>query len=495
MIDFDEDEFRLKLITAQYELRESVQIGRPRGVLVLVNGIETAGKGDAVTNLRQWLDPRLLKVVYLDTQEPSQTEPIWQRFSGHLPRHGEVTVMFGNWYADLIYAMVNKTLTKKEIAKHRQHIETFEMDLMANDTHLVKCWFDVSNKTLKKRLKNQKSSDLYGIDWKDKAQIEKIRNFQQLIQATSTPSTQSGSETASKTPIKNPSDTHSPVWQVINGEDKDTAAKQFAQIVYKGLTAPVYQRAKAKRPFPKASIPNCLLNPDNQNIDREDYKTQLNALQAELAKLVHKHRKKNIVLLFEGMDAAGKGGAIKRLVSPLDPREYVIHNIAAPEPIELQHPYLWRFWHRLPHADAKNSTNSRLTIFDRSWYGRVLVERIEALTSQSAWQAAYEEINRFEAQLTDQGTVLIKFWLAIDIDEQLKRFKERENTPHKRFKITPDDWRNRDRWEEYVQAASDMLALTNHDNAPWHVIATNNKHQARLAVLSNCVNILKNIKK
>ena len=196
-----------------------------------------------------------------------------------------------------------------------------------------------------------------------------------------------------------------------------------------------------------------------------------------------------MIFAFEGMDAAGKGGAIKRLVAPLDPREYQIYNISAPNRIELQHPYLWRFWKRMPEFSPtlKEERLSRIAIFDRTWYGRVLVERIEGFASEAAWQRAYEEINRMERDLAAKGTIILKYWLAIDKQEQLERFEERKETPHKQFKLTEDDWRNRDKWHEYVQAAADMLARTNTKNAPWHVVATNDKRTARLAVLDHAI--------
>ncbi len=156
---------------------------------------------------------------------------------------------------------------------------------------------------------------------------------------------------------------------------------------------------------------------------------------------------------------------------------------------ELQHPYLWRFWTRLPNE--REDRMSRIAIFDRTWYGRVLVERIEQLIPEAEWQRAYDEINRFESELTTAGTVVIKYWLAIDKKEQLERFEERQETPHKQFKLTDDDWRNRDKWSDYVQAAADMLAHTDTESAPWCVIATNDKRSARLAVLDHAIEQLK----
>ena len=210
------------------------------------------------------------------------------------------------------------------------------------------------------------------------------------------------------------------------------------------------------------------------------------------------------------MDAAGKGGAIKRIIAPLDPREYAIHPIGAPTEDELKHPYLWRFWTRLPHDELvdidlnplrqrhpkaynhllKNAHDSRLTIFDRSWYGRVLVERIEGFAKPNEWQRAYDEINRFEQDLTQSGAIVIKFWLAISNEEELKRFNAREDTPNKQYKITDEDWRNRSKWDEYVQAASDMIAHTHQTDCPWQIIATDDKYTARLKILKALIDRL-----
>ena len=197
-----------------------------------------------------------------------------------------------------------------------------------------------------------------------------------------------------------------------------------------------------------------------------------------------RYDERKVIVAFEGMDAAGKGGAIKRIVKKLDPREYEIHSIAAPERYELRRPYLWRFWNKL-------NDGGKITIFDRTWYGRVLVERIEGFASVVEWQRAYNEINRFEENLVDSQTVIVKIWLAISKDEQEVRFKDREQTPHKRFKITEEDWRNRDKWDDYLKAAADMFERTNTDYAPWYVIATDDKNTARIEVLKAILKQLK----
>lgn len=217
-----------------------------------------------------------------------------------------------------------------------------------------------------------------------------------------------------------------------------------------------------------------------------DYEADLAALQQRLAKIQVAHilHGKRSVILLEGWDAAGKGGIIKRMSADWDPRYYQVHPISAPTQIEQDHHFLWRFWTRLP-------ASGNIAVFDRSWYGRVLVERVEGFASDVEWQRAYDEINRFEKDLYDSQTIVVKFWLAISKDEQAVRFKAREETPHKRFKITEEDWRNRGRWDDYLKAAADMLERTHTGYAPWHVIATNDKNTARLEILRAIVKQLK----
>ena len=290
-------------------------------------------------------------------------------------------------------------------------------------------------------------------------------------------------------------------WIIIDGDDKSDAADRFCHEVLQAMQTALVsskintattsetdkqaQQAIKSAKFKPVKIPKFLEDIDDADIDKSDYRDALAEKQARLAELLRARKGRHIVFAFEGMDAAGKGGAIKRLVAPLDPREYQIYNIGAPMLYELQHPYLWRFWTKLPNEQTDRI--SRIAIFDRTWYGRVLVERIEGFATDDEWQRAYDEINRFEADLATAGTLVIKYWLAIDKKEQLKRFEAREETPHKQFKLTDDDWRNRDKWSDYVQSAADMLAHTDTAYAPWCVIATNEKRQARLDVLDHAI--------
>ena len=363
-------------------------------------------------------------------------------------------------------------------------LKAFEQDLIANHTRLLKCWFHVDMETLHSRLQDSKADPqfLYQIDWNSKTVIEKFNEVAATL-------------------LRQQDD-----WIIIDGDDKSAAADDFChEVLHAMQMALVSSRtsttesaekkppSKTKKskpkveqaPFEPVKIPKSLTNIDDSKISKSEYNDALAKKQTRLAELLRARQGRHVVFAFEGMDAAGKGGAIKRLVAALDPREYQIYNIGAPMLYETQHPYLWRFWTKLPNEQTNRV--SRIAIFDRTWYGRVLVERVEGFATDEEWQRAYDEINRFESDLTTAGTLVIKYWLAIDKKEQLKRFEARKDTPHKQFKLTDDDWRNRDKWSDYVQSAADMLARTDTKTAPWCIIATNEKRQARLDVLDHAI--------
>jgi polyphosphate kinase 2 (PPK2 family) len=221
------------------------------------------------------------------------------------------------------------------------------------------------------------------------------------------------------------------------------------------------------------------------HLSREEYQKQIKPLQNRLHLLAFKvyQQKRPVVAAFEGWDAAGKGGAIKRLTERIDPRGYVVHPIAAPAGEDKEHHYLYRFWRRLPEA-------GQVAVFDRSWYGRVLVERVEHFAKDSEWLRAYSEINEFERQIVDFGTIVFKFWLHISPEEQLKRFQERQNTPYKAWKLTPEDWRNRAKWNDYHRAVDDMVLKTSTPRAAWTIVEANDKYYARIKVLRTVVDKL-----
>ena len=512
-----EDQLSFDLITAQTTLREQRAGKNSRGLLILVNGMENSGKGEAVKALTEWMDARYIKVHATMGQHPSRYQPIWQRHTWQLPRKGEIAVYFGNWYADLIRYVFDcgDDIDEQRLQQMIEDIEAFEQDLVNNNTDIVKCWFWVDNKTLKKRLTDEEPDpeQLYHLDWFRKKDVKRFKRFSSRLMGLQSS------------------------WHHIDGQDIDASNIQFANVVLAALQTmnqlaaaddaqdnhqKADKSANSKKdenpvkppplPFKPTPLIDELVSVESHALEKADYKKQLHSKQHILAELIRERGQRHIIFVFEGMDAAGKGGAIRRIIAPLDPREFTIHAISAPTEDELKHAYLWRFWTRLPHDEMADVDivylsqkfkrnkcvallkqrlhNSRVTIFDRSWYGRVLVERIEGFAKEADWQRAYDEINRFENDLVQSNAIVVKFWLAISEEEELKRFKAREETPNKQFKITDDDWRNRAKWHEYVQAASDMIHLTHHKKRPWYVIATDDKYSARLKILDAIISEL-----
>ncbi|WP_166169507.1 phosphate--AMP phosphotransferase [Acinetobacter sp. SA01] len=451
----DEDELSLNLIEAQYQLRNTRGQSNAKSVLVLVNGIELAGKGEAVKQLREWVDPRYLLVKADAANMFNNTQTYWQPYASFIPAEGQLMVLFGNWYSDLLATAlhVSKPLDESQFDTYIANMQAFEQDLKNNHVDVVKVWFDLSWKSLQKRMDNLDPHEvrwhkLHGLDWRNKKQYDSLQKLSQRFTKD---------------------------WNIIDCEDEKLRNQQFAQIILAAMKNCPEHLREVETEWKQAPVPELLLHPENQATTKEDYKKELKELSVKVAEALRFDDRKAIIV-FEGMDAAGKGGTIKRLVKNLDPREYDIHSISAPERYEMRHPYLWRFWTKL-------QTDEDIRIFDRSWYGRVLVERVEGLVSEHAWQRAYDEINRFERDLANSQTVVIKFWLAISKDEQAARFKAREETPNKRFKITPEDWRNREKWDAYLDAAADMFEHTSTTYAPWHIIANDDKNTARLEIL------------
>ena len=459
----DEDQLSLDLIEAQYALKESRDQKNAKSILILVSGIELAGKGEAVKQLREWVDPRYLRVEANAPRMLTNEQTFWQPYARFIPAEGQIAVMFGNWYSDLLCTAMDesKPLDDDSFKDYVEKMRAFEHDLQQNHVHVIKVWFDLPWKLLQKRLDDVDASEqhwhkLHGLDWRNKKQYDNLKKLSQKFTDD---------------------------WFVIDGEDEALRDQNFAQYILQNLKELPEHAASFSKKWQQAKVPAALLQPAKQSLEKDGYKDELNKLSKKVADALRGDERK-IIIAFEGMDAAGKGGAIKRIVKKLDPREYEIHTIAAPERYELRRPYLWRFWNRL-------NESGKITIFDRTWYGRVLVERIEGFASTAEWQRAYDEINRFEQNLVDSETVVVKIWLAISKEEQAIRFKEREETPHKRFKITEEDWRNRDKWDDYLKAAADMFKRTETDYAPWYVIATDDKYSARIEVLKAILEQLK----
>jgi polyphosphate:AMP phosphotransferase len=348
-------------------------------------------------------------------------------------------------------------------------VERLEQMLCDEGALIFKFWFHLSKKQMKKRLETLRDDPLHSwrispLDWQQSKTYDRFVRFGERV-------------------LRRTSRDYAP-WHVIEGLDPNYRSLAVGRILLEGLqtalkapTEPVHQ---AVAPLGESIDQRSLLGSLDldKRLSKEDYNEQLVAQQARLSTLMRDKRMRRhaLVAVFEGNDAAGKGGAVRRVAAALDPRQYNIVPIAAPSQDERAQPYLWRFWRQIP-------ARGKFTIFDRSWYGRVLVERIEGFCTQADWMRAYSEINDFEEQLSQAGVVLVKFWLSIDEQTQLQRFKEREAIPFKRFKITEDDWRNREKWGLYRDAVGDMVDRTSTEIAPWTLVEANDKRWARVKVL------------
>jgi polyphosphate:AMP phosphotransferase len=476
---FEREEPRLReaLIAAQAALAEK----RPFAVVILIAGLAGSGKGDVLATLNEWLDPRLVETV--DCDDPSDEErerPYMFRYWRALPPKGRIGVFLHSWYQDPAAARAKGDLARGDLDQRLAEIRRFERMLADEGALILKFWFHLSKKRQKKRLK-QLASDpetSWRVSDRDWDFFKLYDRFYRVSEDT----------------LRETSTRDAP-WIVVEGSDPEyravTVGRTLLEAMRKRLSAPPERRvAKSQaapmvRPVDQVHV----LRRMNLNLklERDEYKKRLEKYQRRLALITlnKKFPERNVVCVFEGMDAAGKGGAIRRITAALDPRLY--HNIpvAAPTDEERAQPYLWRFWRHLPRK-------GRFTIYDRSWYGRVLVERIEGFCSEADWMRAYSEINDFEEQLARNGAIICKFWLQISKTEQFKRFKLREKTRFKRFKITPEDWRNREKWSAYEVAASDMIERTSTSFAPWTLIEANDKYHARAKVVGTVVRAIEN---
>lgn len=457
-------ETRKHLLDAQYALLEA----KKKTVLVLVNGFAASGRGETVNLLGEWMDPRHLRTYAFGApiEEENELPETW-RFFRDLPKRGQVGIFFSNWYEPRFAAAAKG---KKIDASG---VLAFESMLVHNGVHLVKLFFDLDAKAQKKRLEELESDKdtrwrVTKEDWKANQHHDKIRRgAQKLVAATSTP----------RAP-----------WQIVDGSRPRAAGLEVGRILAAAMNAALApekaeKKAKLPAPLPKARL---VKTPDLTSLDfsptLEDdaYEERLEHAQRRLA-MATRHKKfphHGVAVVFEGADAAGKGGAIRRITRALDARVYEVVPIAAPTEEDRAYPYLWRFYKRLPR-------HGRLTVFDRSWYGRLLVERVEGFATEAEIARSYGEIVRFEDEIHERGSAVVKFWLAIDKDEQKRRFAEREATDFKRYKITAEDWRNREKWDDYLAAANDMFARTSTKEAPWKVVAANDKRFARVTVIEH----------
>ncbi|NYT60454.1 polyphosphate:AMP phosphotransferase [Alcaligenaceae bacterium] len=468
-----EDKLRTALLKAQYARLKQQNCA----LLIVIAGIDGAGKGATVGMLNEWMDARHVRTLAFNPpSELEQGRPWLWRYWQNLPAKGKTGIVFGSWYRPLLQEAARKKPRQKRLLAQSRAIREFENTLAQNGVQIVKLWYHLSRQAQGDRTEKLLSDP--DTAWQVRPEDLKVKKkFSRLRDA--------GALAISLT-----HETHAP-WAVIPAADTQMREISTGQVVLAALRkrriAPMQPITQADTAIVAQPTPTLASLDYSARLTDDEYDKLLPDWQGRLARLVQhkKFAETPVVLVFEGQDAAGKGGTIRRITHALDPRQFRAIPIAAPSVEELTRPYLWRFWRDLPAP-------GHISIFDRSWYGRVLVERVEKYASETEWQRAYEEINQFESQLLTSGAVVLKFWLAVTKEEQLERFREREVSPFKSFKITQEDWRNRKQWDAYVKAANDMLQHTSTQACPWHVLPSNDKRHARVAVLQQVVKALEN---
>jgi polyphosphate:AMP phosphotransferase len=458
---------REALVLAQYELK-----ARPTfPVIILISGLDGAGKGETVNLLNEWMDPRLIQTVAFGdpADEDAQRPPMW-RYWRALPPKGRIGIFFGHWYAGRLFDRAFGKVRDTDLARHAHDISRFEEMLCNEGALLLKFWFHLSRADQGKRLRTLARDRRTA--WRvGEAERQQYENYARVC------------KTAGYV-MRETSTAHAP-WTIVEGTDPayrnlavgNTVLRALRERLKQGQGAREEERSPPLLPAVDRRDVLSALKLD-QPLNRNEYTRQREKWQAKLNALSRDRRfqRLSLVAVFEGNDAAGKGSSIRRVTQALDARLYRVVPIAAPTEEERAQPYLWRFWRHIPRR-------GRVVIFDRSWYGRVLVERVEGLCSEFDWMRAYPEINDFEEQLTASGIVLVKFWLSISKQEQLQRFREREQTPFKRFKLSSEDWRNRRKWNDYHLAVCDMVDRTSTQAAPWTLVEANNRYFARIKIL------------
>ena len=454
---------RSKLSVLQMQIKEH---GLP--VLVLFEGWGTAGKGSVLGKVIKNIDPRFFKVATMD--EPTEEErrkPFLYRYFVKIPANGKLEFLDSGWMDEVVKDVLHDKIGEKEYKKKIESVKRFERQLTDNGYLVMKFFFQISRKEQKKRIEVLKENKdtrwrVSGDeDWQNKHYDKCMHVFDRYLNDTNSPADP---------------------WYIVDAKNRKWAELQVLETLVSGIETALKNSNLAvpllQNVFPLEKIPKLSEISLDKELSEEEYKKELKNLQSKLSELHNKlyRRKIPVVIAYEGWDAAGKGGNIKRITGALDPRGFEVHPIASPLPNEKARHYLWRFWNRLPKT-------GHIAIFDRTWYGRVMVERLEGFCSENEWQRAYNEINEFEKELSDWGAVIIKFWVQIDKDTQLARFEERRNTPEKQWKITDEDWRNREKWDLYETAVNEMLKKTNTTYAPWHVLESNDKKYARIKAL------------
>ena len=457
------DSMEVRLIQLQ---RQLLELNIP--VLIAIDGWSTAGKGHCIGQILAPLDPRGYCVHSTSSQE-HKTSPLQDFWCGS-PKKGHISIFDHSWYRP---AIQNRTYDNQLKPSLLADAQNYEQQLLDNDCLVIKIFLNISRKEQLRRIKRLQadSNNSWRINSKDLQQNLYYKEYRkaasQIIEA---------------------SNSNDSPWHIVAADNRFHAQKQCIEIIEQSFSQAIARAQVQQKEAPEIKLAPAPKTPARSKIDlqssisKTDYESLLPKLQKKVRELSYKlHRSdRSVLLLFEGWDAAGKGGAIRRLTRFIDPRDFIVHPVAAPSTLELNHHYLWRFWNRLPKKGS-------ISIHDRSWYGRVLVERVEGFCSTHEWKRAYQEIVSTEQHLANHGVVLLKFWLDIDPETQQERFDLRLQTPHKTWKITKEDWRNRKKWNDYEAAVNDMIHYTTHELAPWKLIPANQKRFARIAVLNHTI--------
>jgi polyphosphate:AMP phosphotransferase len=462
-------QLREKLVQLQVRLKEA-----PFKILLIVAGVEGAGSGDLLNTLGGWLDPRGVETfAFRDPSDEERERPFLWRFWRSLPTNGRIGVYAGSWYTETLRDELNTRLPASRLEPEFERIRHFEKLHADDGTLIIKIWLHLSKTAQGRRLRTLEADEstawrVSPEHWQHHRQYDRLaRLADTILRATHRP--------------------HAP-WTILDAEDDRARDLDVASLLATRFQAHLRKHgrvAKAKaasaatrRSLRPSGLKRLQSLPLDQDLSAGDYEAKREKWLGKLNQAVRTASiaKRSIVFAFEGWDAAGKGGAIRRLTSAIDVRDYRVIPVAKPTDEEKAHHYLWRFWRNIPRAGL-------VGIFDRSWYGRVLVERLEGFARDDEWRRAYAEINDFEQQLVERGIIVVKFWMHVSRDEQLRRFRAREETAYKRHKINEEDWRNRRKWDAYEVAVGDMLALTDTSTTPWHLIPANNKRFARLQIL------------
>lgn len=490
------DEYKRRVPKLRAELLDVQQqlIRAPVPVIVVFAGVDGAGKGETVNLLNEWMDPRwIITRAYAEPSDEESERPEYWRYWRDLPPKGRIGLFLSSWYSRPILDRVNRRNRAAEFDHELERIAAFERTLTDDGATILKFWMHLGRQAQKKRLRRLESDPL--TRWRvTKLQWQNWKIYDRFVAAAERTLQRTSVGAAPWTIVEGADEAYRSLTVATTirdairkalargkGADRRTSAAAISRSSTRG------KRAESQRISPASPAPSTILNSldMSQSSSKEKFGTKLEALQGRLNRLQRKAQSNGIstILVFEGWDAAGKGGAIRRVTAALDARSYQVIPIAAPTDEERAHHYLWRFWRHLSRA-------GRVTIFDRSWYGRLLVERVEGFAAEPEWRRAYSEINEFENELVDSGIALVKYWLHITAEEQLRRFKAREKIRHKRWKLTAEDWRNREKWPDYERAVNEMVERTSTRLAPWTLVEANDKYFARLKVLKTACDVI-----